>query len=161
MEIILILLVLVLCFYWIKLEKKRDTKLIKDIIESLRNDTELEELPEEIKDKYSQLFKELKKQKNELDNSISGLKEYRDELEITYDVLIKKSSMLEYMNQALEKKVSNLSNLNALSRTVLSVIELDKTVGIILDAYFVLTGAKRISLYLWEKGNLKLQKVKG
>ena len=80
MEIILILLVLVLCFYWIKLEKKRDTKLIKDIIESLRNDTELEELPEEIKDKYSQLFKELKKQKNELDNSISGLKEYRDEL---------------------------------------------------------------------------------
>lgn len=161
MKLILLLLVVILCFYWIKLEKKRNTRLIKEIIDSFRNNSEVENLPSEIKENYTQLYKELKKQKNELENSLSGLKEYRNELEITYDVLIKKSSMLEYMNQALEKKVSNLSNLNALSRTVLSVIELEKTVGIILDAYFVLTGAKRISLYLWEKGNLKLQKVKG
>lgn len=65
-----------------------------------------------------------------------------------------KSTQLEYSNQILERRVENLSNLNSLSRAVLSVLDLDNIINIILDAYFVLTGAKRISLYLWEAEGL-------
>lgn len=72
-----------------------------------------------------------------------------------------KSTQLEYSNQVLERKVASLSNINALSRTVLSIMELEKIINIILDAYFVLTGAKRISLYLWEDGKLLSKRIKG
>lgn len=162
MELFLLILFFMVSIYFIRLSERRNTlNLLNQVLDCL-NEKDLQcELPEEIKDKYKKLNFELTKQKNELDNSITGLKEYREELEITYDSLIKKSTMLEYANQALEKKVANLSNLNALARTVLSVIELEKIVAIILDAYFVLTGAKRISLYLWEKDSLKLKKIKG
>ncbi|MGL5051384.1 MAG: PP2C family protein-serine/threonine phosphatase [Fusobacteriaceae bacterium] len=131
------------------------------ILESFKQNKEYEMVPTELKEKYNELFKELKKQKIELDNSIGELREYRTELEVTYDSLVTKSTQLEQSNKALERRVANLSNLNALARTVLSVVELDKTVDIILDAYFVLTGAKRIALYLWENGELNQKKIKG
>ncbi|MGL5377965.1 MAG: SpoIIE family protein phosphatase, partial [Cetobacterium sp.] len=51
--------------------------------------------------------------------------------------------------------------INSLSKTVLSIMELDKIISTILDAYFVLTGAKRISLYLWEDGKLQNKRIKG
>ncbi len=75
--------------------------------------------------------------------------------------MVQKSTQLEYSNQILERRVENLSNLNSLSRAVLSVLDLDNIINIILDAYFVLTGAKRISLYLWEAEGLINKKTKG
>ncbi|MGL5796850.1 MAG: SpoIIE family protein phosphatase, partial [Cetobacterium sp.] len=103
----------------------------------------------------------IKKQDLELDNSIDELKDYKKELEITYESLLTKSKQLEYSNQILEQRVASLSNINSLSKTVLSIMELDKIISTILDAYFVLTGAKRISLYLWEDGKLQNKRIKG
>ena len=40
-------------------------------------------------------------------------------------------------------------------------MDLDKIINTIMDAYFILTGAKRISLYLWEEGCLVNKKTKG
>ena len=68
---------------------------------------------------------------------------------------------MEYSNQVLETRVTNLSNINSLSRTVLSIVELDHIINIILDAYFVLTGAKKVSLYLWEEGKLINKQTRG
>ncbi|MGL4687826.1 MAG: PP2C family protein-serine/threonine phosphatase [Fusobacteriaceae bacterium] len=147
--------------YLTKRCEKKQRIIIENIMKSFRTNEEYESIPEHLKEEYRDLFKELRKQKNELDSSIGELREYRTELEITYNALVTKSNQLKYSNQALEKRVANLSNLNALARTVLSVIELEKTVDIILDAYFVLTGAKRISLYLWENGELKRKRIKG
>lgn len=147
--------------YLLKKQEREHLAIINNILDSFTENQEIENIPDEVKDKYKNFFNDLRKQKKELDISIDGLKEYKNELEITYNALIKKTTQLEYSNQALERRVANLSNINALARTVLSVMEIERTVDIILDAYFVLTGAKRISLYLWEKGNLKLKKIKG
>jgi len=112
-------------------------------------------------EKYEKTLKEFNFKEAQLNNSIRELREFRDELNFTYDNLLKKSAQLEYSNTELEMKVSNLSNLNAIARTVLSTLELDKIIAIILDAYFVLTGAKKIALYLWEDETLVRKKIKG
>ncbi len=44
---------------------------------------------------------------------------------------------------------------------MLSIVELDHIINIILDAYFVLTGAKKVSLYLWEDGKLINKQMRG
>lgn len=132
------------------------------IISGLKNHLEMENLPEVIQIEYNETLQQIVKQEAELDNSLGELREYKKELELTYDSLLSKSTQLEYTNQILEKRVANLSNLNAISRSVLSIFELDKVINIILDAYFVLTGAKRISLYLWdEEGRLLNKRIKG
>lgn len=131
------------------------------MLKKLRNKEGFEQGSEEIQEEYESTLNTVLKQERELENSIDELREYRKELDITYDTLIKKSTQLEYSNQILEKRVANLSNLNAVARTVLSIIELERIIDIILDAYFVLTGAKKISLYLWEEGELVNKKTKG
>ena len=50
---------------------------------------------------------------------------------MTYDALVTKSTQLEYSNHILERRVENLSNLNSLSRAVLSILEVDKIINII------------------------------
>lgn len=114
-----------------------------------------------INEEYNELLAKFIKQDNELDNSIEELKDFRNELEVTYNTLVAKSEKLELSNQILQKRVQNLSNLNNLSRNVLSIFELDKIIDLILDAYFVLTSAKRLSLYLWEDNKLVHKKAKG
>ena len=96
-----------------------------------------------------------------MNNSVKELREFKEELNVTYDSLLKKSAQLEYSNEELEKKVANLSNINAVARTVLSTLKLDKIIGVILDAYFVLTGVKKIAIYLWKDGELELKQTKG
>lgn len=158
-----IVVILIGVFFYIKIknqEKKYNT-LIGKMLDSFNNNAPLEDIPQIVRGKYEEHFGLLKQQEQELALSMNELREYRNELEITYNALVTKSTQLEYSNQALEKRVANLSNLNALARTVLSVLDLEKTVDIILDAYFVLTGAKRVSLYLWEGEKLKLIKTKG
>jgi sigma-B regulation protein RsbU (phosphoserine phosphatase) len=134
---------------------------IATILRKLREKEEYPEVIDILRDDYDQTLHTILKQKKELENSIEELKEYRGELDVTYHNLIKKSTQLEYSNEILERRVANLSNLNAVARTVLSIIELEKIIDIILDAYFVLTGAKKISLYLWEEGVLVNKKTKG
>ncbi|MGL4393589.1 MAG: PP2C family protein-serine/threonine phosphatase, partial [Fusobacteriaceae bacterium] len=147
--------------FFVRNLKKRNHIFMREIIESFKNGREVVDVPEFLKEDYIELFNEVKKQRAELDNSIEGLKEYRDELEATNNALVIKSNQLERSNEILEKRVTNMSNLNALARTVLSVDDFDKTVDGILDAYFVLTGAKRLALYLWDENILKLKKIKG
>lgn len=150
-----------LMLYYSKKKEEEMTEAMMTILTSIRNKKQLEDVPEILKEEYEDTIKNVIKQDLELENSIGELREYRKELEETYNSLVQKSTQLEYSNQILERKVENLSNLNSLSRAVLSVLDLDNIINIILDAYFVLTGAKRISLYLWEAEGLINKKTKG
>lgn len=155
------ILIVGLLLYFFKKREEEMTEEMMTILTSIRNKKMLEDIPEVLKEEYEDTIKNVIKQDLELESSIEELREYRKELEVTYNSLLTKSSQLEYSNQILERRVENLSNLNSLSRAVLSVLDLDNIINIILDAYFVLTGAKRISLYLWENGNLTNKKTKG
>ena len=150
-----------LMLYYSKKKEEEMTEAMMTILTSIRNKKQLEDVPEILKEEYEDTIKNVIKQDLELENSIGELREYRKELEETYNSLVQKSTQLEYSNQILERRVENLSNLNSLSRAVLSVLDLDNIINIILDAYFVLTGAKRISLYLWEAEGLINKKTKG
>lgn len=160
-----VLLIVVLCFLFFLLLRKIEMINIREklrIISGLKNHLEMQNLPEVVQIEYNETLEKIVRQEAELDNSLGELREYKNELEVTYDSLLSKSTQLEYTNQILEKRVANLSNLNAISRSVLSIFELDKVINIILDSYFVLTGAKRISLYLWDEGgSLVNKKIKG
>jgi len=146
---------------YVRKEKENARTMIR-LLKNLREKREIDEFPDEtIKAEYDTTLAKIKKQELELDNSIEELKEYRKELEMTYNSLVVKSSQLEYSNHILERKVENLSNLNSISRSALSALKLKKIINIIVDAYFVLTGVKRISLYLWENGKLVNKKTKG
>ncbi|MGL4955399.1 MAG: GAF domain-containing protein, partial [Cetobacterium sp.] len=143
-----------------KIEKKNFEETSK-ILKSFVSKEFLTDISEDLKNDYERATTAITKQDLELDNSIEELREYKKELEVTYESLLTKSKQLEYSNQVLEQRVASLSNINSLSRTVLSIMELDKIISTILDAYFVLTGAKRISLYLWEGGRLLNKRIKG
>ena len=155
------ILVIGLMLYYSKKKEEEMTEAMMTILTSIRNKKQLEDVPEILKEEYEDTIKNVIKQDLELENSIGELREYRKELEETYNSLVQKSTQLEYSNQILERRVENLSNLNSLSRAVLSVLDLDNIINIILDAYFVLTGAKRISLYLWEAEGLINKKTTG
>lgn len=155
------ILVIGLLLYHFKKKEEDMTEDMMTILTSIRNKKQLENVPEILKEEYEDTIKNVIKQDLELENSIEELREYRKELEETYNSLVQKSTQLEYSNQLLEKRVENLSNLNSISRAVLSVLDLDNIINTILDAYFVLTGAKRISLYLWEENGLINKKTKG
>lgn len=144
--------------------KKREENITEEmmsILMSIRNKKQLDSVSEMFKEEYEDTIKNVIKQDLELENSIEELKEYREELEITYNSLLNKSSEVEYTNQLLEKRVENLSNLNSLSRAVLSTLDVEQIISVLFDAYFVMTQATRISLYLWENNNLINKKIKG
>lgn len=155
------ILVIGIMLYYSKKKEEEMTEAMMTILTSIRNKKQLDDVPEVLKEEYEDTIKNVIKQDLELENSIGELREYRKELEETYNSLVQKSTQLEYSNQIQERRVENLSNLNSLSRAVLSVLDLDNIINIILDAYFVLTGAKRISLYLWEAEGLINKKTKG
>lgn len=157
---VFVLAIGILLYYY----RKREEELIEEtltLLTSIREKKRIFDISDVLKDEYDETIDKVIMQDLELENSIEELKEYRKELEITYNSLLKKSTQLEYSNQILERRVENLSNLNSLSRAVLSVLDLDNIINTILDAYFVLTGAKRIALYLWENGRLINKKSKG
>lgn len=157
---VFVLVIGILLYYY----RKREEELIEEtltLLTSIREKKRIFDISDVLKDEYDETIDKVIMQDLELENSIEELKEYRKELEITYNSLLKKSTQLEYSNQILERRVENLSNLNSLSRAVLSVLDLDNIINTILDAYFVLTGAKRIALYLWENGRLINKKSKG
>lgn len=162
MGIYLTILILIGIFILLlKNQEKEGIITIEKILKSLKDKKFYDKIPQELKEQYIETLKKIIKQDLELDNSLEELREYRKELEVTYNALLEKSKKLEYSNQILETRVTNLSNINALSRTVLSIIELEHIINIILDAYFVLTGAKKVSLYLWEDGKLANKQIRG
>lgn len=131
------------------------------IITSLRNKEKLTNIPDNIRAEYEETLNKIVTQERDLISSIEELKEYRKELDITYNTLVLKSSQLEYTNQILELRVKNLSDLNQISRSISSLFNLDKIINTITDAYFILTPTKRMSVYLWEDGRLTNKKIKG
>lgn len=143
-----------------KYEKKVNQETIR-LLKSFINKNLLTDVPDVFKNDYEAAMDKIIMQELELENSIDEIREYKKELEVTYNALLNKSKELEYSNQVLEQRVASLSNINSLSRTVLSIMDIDKIISTILDAYFVLTGAKRISLYLWENGKLINKRIKG
>ncbi|MBS9775588.1 MAG: PP2C family protein-serine/threonine phosphatase [Fusobacterium sp.] len=131
------------------------------IITGLKNKENLDNLHENIKSEYEETLNKIITQGNELENSLVELKEFRNELDVTYNTLVSKSSQLEYSNQLLEMRVKNLSNLNQISRSTLSMFDLEKIIDTVADAYFILTATRRISIYIWENGTLTNKKIKG
>ncbi len=158
---ITVLILIGIFFVLLRNQEKESIHTMEKILKSLKEKKLYDKIPPELKEQYIETLHKIIKQDLELDNSIDGLREYRKELEVTYNALVDKSKKLEYSNQVLETRVTNLSNINSLSRTVLSIVELDHIINIILDAYFVLTGAKKVSLYLWEEGKLINKQTRG
>ncbi len=163
MEYILMIFIVVVIFsiLWKRNEKKKLDKMYL-LIEKIGKREDYPDICEELKEIYEETVGNIRSQDAQLTNSVNEIRIFKDELNVTYDSLLKKSAQLEYTNEELEKKVANLSNINAIARTVLSTLELDKIIGVILDAYFVLTGVKKIAIYLWNNnGELELKKSKG
>ena len=158
---ITVLILIGIFFLFLRNQKKENIHTMEKVLKSLKEKKLYDKIPPELKEQYIETLHKIIKQDLELDNSLEGLREYRKELEVTYNALVDKSKQLEYSNQVLETRVTNLSNINSLSRTVLSIVELDHIINIILDAYFVLTGAKKVSLYLWEDGKLINKQTRG
>lgn len=158
---IVVLVLMGIFFLLLRNQEKENVHVMEKVLRSLKEKKLYAKIPPELKEQYIETLHKIIKQDLELDNSIEELREYRKELEVTYNALVDKSRKLEYSNQVLETRVTNLSNINSLSRTVLSIVELDHIINIILDAYFVLTGAKKVSLYLWEEGKLINKQTRG
>lgn len=158
---IVVLVLMGIFFLLFRNQEKENVHVMEKVLRSLKEKKLYDKIPPELKEQYIETLHKIIKQDLELDNSIEELREYRKELEVTYNALVDKSRKLEYSNQVLETRVTNLSNINSLSRTVLSIVELDHIINIILDAYFVLTGAKKVSLYLWEEGKLINKQTRG
>lgn len=158
---IVVLVLMGIFFLLLRNQERENVHVMEKVLRSLKEKKLYDKIPPELKEQYIETLHKIIKQDLELDNSIEELREYRKELEVTYNALVDKSRKLEYSNQVLETRVTNLSNINSLSRTVLSIVELDHIINIILDAYFVLTGAKKVSLYLWEEGKLINKQTRG
>jgi len=162
MEYVLIVFIVgVLSLILLKKNERKNIDEMHTLIEKIGKREDYTEIMDELKESYEETVKTIRFQEAQLNNSVKELKEFKEELNVTYDSLLKKSAQLEYSNEELEKKVANLSNINAVARTVLSTLELNKIIGVILDAYFVLTGVKKIAIYLWKNGELELKQTKG
>lgn len=132
-------------------------ELIKNILDREENP----QIRDELKDDYEELIKNIKDQEEALNESIKEVNIYQRELNLAYKSVLAKTTELEYSNTILEKRVNSLSQLNAVSQTVLSELDLDKIISIIMDAYFVLADVKKIALYLWEEERLVNKVFKG
>lgn len=159
--IIAFLIYIFLSFLYFKKTVKTFINEELKIIIGLKNKENIDNLHENIKLEYDETLKKIITQGQELENSLVELKEFRNELDVTYNTLVNKSSQLEFSNQLLEMRVKNLSNLNKISRNTLSMFDLNKIIETISDAYFILTATRRISIYVWENGALVNKKIKG
>lgn len=154
----------VVMILWALVSKRQSEKYLEEMEELIKNILNREENPhirDEIKDDYEELIKNIKDQEEALNESIKEVNIYQRELNLAYKSVLAKTTELEYSNTILEKRVNSLSQLNAVSQTVLSELDLDKIISIIMDAYFVLADVKKIALYLWEDERLVNKVFKG
>lgn len=165
LNFILIVIVVIFCFiiFAIALKKVNESHVdsMNKLMRSIVNRIDDPDIDEDIRDGYDELMEELQKQEQALYESVEEINSYKKELNMTYKSLLAKSTELEYSNSVLEKRVANLSNLNAVGRSVLSELDLEKIISIIMDAFFVLTGVKKIAIYLWEDNKLVNKAFKG
>ena len=141
--------------------KKEYYKNLNDILISFKNNIENKNIPKVYFEQYEEVFQKIQEKKDKFLKITDKLEEYKNEQKAMYTSLISKTLQLESTNRILEKRVANISDLNSLTRGALSVIEIERSLDIILDAYFILTGIDKIILFLWEDGALKKKKVKG
>lgn len=154
----------VVIILWALVSKRQSEKYLEEMEELIKSILNREENPhvrDEIKDDYEELIKNIKDQEEALNESIKEVNIYQRELNLAYKSVLAKTTELEYSNTILEKRVNSLSQLNAVSQTVLSELDLDKIISIIMDAYFVLADVKKIALYLWEEERLVNKVFKG
>lgn len=159
-----IIALIVITGYFLFTNKAMNRKYIlevKRMLKSIKNEEYVNISIQEVKEEYEDVVNVLIDKEKAMKRNLNELDSYKQELNMTYKSLLAKSTELEYMNNLLEKKVANLSNLNAVGRSVVSELDLDKIISIILDAFFVLTGAKKIALFLWENGMLINKSFKG
>lgn len=145
----------------IKRQNEGALEELDNLIHSILNREENPIIRDELKDEYEELIKDIKEQEKALNDSIKEINVYQRELNLAYKSVLAKTTELEYSNTILEKRVNSLSQLNAISQTVLSELDLDRIIGIIMDAYFVLADVKKIALYLWEEDKLVNKIFKG
>lgn len=150
MVILLLSFVIIIYYRKINFYKKNFIK-IDDI---LKFNSIKEEHIEEFTREFKSVVKYLLNEKRNLIDSRDELERYKDELKKTHNILLSKSTELEYTNNLLEKRLTNISTLNAIGKSVLSEFDLNKIISIILDTYVVLLGISKISLYLWENKEL-------
>jgi len=152
------IIIIILLYYILRQKRSKQyyCENIKTIIENIKADefetknSNLVDLDFEQKELLDYYIREREKSKQ----SIQEVERYKEELNTTYKSLLSKSTELEYSNSLLEKKLANMSTMNAIGKSVLSEFDLQKIISIILDAYIVLVGVKKISLYLWEEKKL-------
>jgi sigma-B regulation protein RsbU (phosphoserine phosphatase) len=141
--------------------KKEYYKNLNDILISFKNNIENKNIPKIYFEQYEEVFQKIQEKKDKFLKITDKLEEYKNEQKAMYTSLISKTLQLESTNKILEKRVANISDLNSLTRGALSIIEIERSLDIILDAYFILTGIDKIILFLWEDGVLNKKKVKG
>lgn len=165
LNFLLILVIVLFCFgvFTIALKKLNTIHFEKmnKLMKFIENRIEDPDIDDDLRDSYDDLIGELRSQEQALFESVEEINSYKKELNMTYKSLLAKSTELEYSNSVLEKRVANLSNLNAVGRSVLSELDLERIISIIMDAYFVLTGVKKIAIYLWEGNKLVNKAFKG
>ncbi|BDU50161.1 PP2C family protein-serine/threonine phosphatase [Haliovirga abyssi] len=147
--------------------RKKDIKeyfinILKNIYNEKSSETlDIKEFDNEVLEVYNETIEKFNKKEFDLKEAMTEINSYRNELEKAYKSLIAKSTELEYTNDLLEKKVGTLSSLNALGKSVLSAIDENKAIDILIDTYFIMTSAKKIAVFLWEDGNLLNKAMKG
>ncbi len=149
-----IIIVLLYMLYKSKKNKVNCFENIKKIIQEIAEGEKNQVVVSKLNDKEKELVDFFLKERDKTKCSIQETEKYKEELSTTYKTLLSKSTELEYSNSLLEKKLANMATLNAIGKSVLSEFDLQKIISIILDAYVVLVGVKKISLYLWEDEKL-------
>lgn len=134
------------------------TKQILTNIDDLRYESHLFE---EVNTEYKKVIDKLYYKEDMLGKVGREKENYKLDLNDTYNKLLAKSTELDYTTSALERRLAKMSTLNAIGKAVLSELDMDKIISTILDSYFVLTGTKKIALYLWEKGQFIGKAYKG
>ncbi|OQY09804.1 MAG: hypothetical protein B6I28_02360 [Fusobacteriia bacterium 4572_132] len=146
-DIILILIILVNFIIIGKKEKEKKKQMLRNFIEE---EKEIK-LEKEVEIIYNKTKENIKLKFNN----------YKEMLAKTQQNFLAKSTELEYMNDLLQKKVSNLSTLDAIGKSVVSELNLEKIIDIILDSCLVITRVEKIALYLWDNEELKQKATRG
>ena len=91
-------------FLILKKQEKKNFEETSKILKSFVSKEFLNDISEDLKNDYERATTAITKQDLELDNSIEELREYKKELEVTYESLLTKSKQLKYSNQILQQQ---------------------------------------------------------
>jgi len=138
-------------FFNLVIQRKKIIIKEKKILESLYTEEEKPKLTNDIEIVYDEA-------KKKITEKLDKYKKVSKEIQHNF---LAKSTELEYMNDLLQKKVSNLSTLDAIGKSVISELNLEKIIDIILDSYLVITRVEKIALYFWDNEKLEKKTSRG